>query len=810
MCLCARFACTPPFPARLCRPGERAWAPVSAAPRHSWLGRWDVCVCLCARSACAPPLPDGACGVWVGRRLAPVPVPWFLVGCARCKGLWHPPTVWLGTCPCALVVAGGVPLWRAWWPRVGGPRLVRSIPSRCSGRLSRRRGAFPHPGALRPRIYGAAARGTWRPAENRALCACPWPLPMQRRWARSASYPFWAPPWGCPWRVPPASVLGCVRCGGLRVWTRSLTRPVSRTVSLSTADSAGALGLFRADANTAPFGWEDATPGSRVCVRVLALLAGLFWPASRARFGAPHLFLGPLLAALFVCSAPSVLGLPCLWLFLRFFFFPLVRSPCPWRSMCAGPGCLGPWRLLVSPLLLFFFLVFLSPPPCGFFCFACFFYFFRCLGFLWAFFCFPSFSFLLCRNVRVVRCWGCMSGTVGRVGRDCCGPCASAGPGVRLRSVVRCLLPVPPPPVLLSVVLRVPGGAMLAVLLFPLLPCGVACPPPSGALRGFFFFCLSGVCWLCAPPPPGWYWCPVSCFVVCRVAWCCGLWCVLCCARFCVAFLCRVGFVRRFVRRGVVLGRVLLFMFCFAFVRCCVLCWFFSFAFFLAFPWCSGLFLFLYSACPLLCWCACVVALCAVLSCPCGAGWCFVLLPFVFACLLLRLAVLCCVLVGPGGSWCRVSVVCCGVSLGAVLRRVAARCAAWRCVVVRCVVLFCSVCCFRALCPVLGHCLSSWGPVPSGAVFCLVSPRCVCFAVVCCCVVLFAAVLCALCLLGCRAMRSLSSPPCAVLLCGPALPWCPAPLCCAPWCCAAVWWCCGVLSCCLVWFVSCVCLVSPT
>ena len=38
-------------------------------------------------------------------------------------------------------------------------------------------------------------------------------------------------------------------------------------------------------------------------------------------------------------------------------------------------------------------------------------------------------------------------------------------------------------------------------------------------------------------------------------------------------------------------------------------------------------------------------------------------------------------------------------------------------------------------------------------------------------------------------------------LCGvavwPALPRCPAPLCCAPWCCAAAW-CCGVLPCCLV------------
>ena len=42
-----------------------------------------------------------------------------------------------------------------------------------------------------------------------------WPLPRQERWARSTSYPFGAPRWSCPWRVPSASVLGCVRCGGL-------------------------------------------------------------------------------------------------------------------------------------------------------------------------------------------------------------------------------------------------------------------------------------------------------------------------------------------------------------------------------------------------------------------------------------------------------------------------------------------------------------------------------------------------------------------------------------------------------------------
>ena len=108
----------------------------------------------------------------------------------------------------------------------GATRLVRSGRSWCSGWLSRRRGAFSQPRVLRPRLYWVAARGTRRPAENRAHCACRWPPLRQGRWARSASYPLGGPRWGCPWWVPPALVLGCVRCGGWRVWTRSLTRLV--------------------------------------------------------------------------------------------------------------------------------------------------------------------------------------------------------------------------------------------------------------------------------------------------------------------------------------------------------------------------------------------------------------------------------------------------------------------------------------------------------------------------------------------------------------------------------------------------------
>ena len=95
---------------------------------------------------------------------------------------------------------------------------------------------------------------------------------------------------------------GIFPCGSLRrrsraacaavvwlVWTRSLTRPVSRAVRASTKDLAGAPGLFGVDADTSPFEMEDATPGSHVgaCVCVL-FFAGLGGLASRATCGSPH------------------------------------------------------------------------------------------------------------------------------------------------------------------------------------------------------------------------------------------------------------------------------------------------------------------------------------------------------------------------------------------------------------------------------------------------------------------------------------------------------------------------------------------
>ena len=122
---------------------------------------------------------------------------------------------------------------------------------------------------------------------------------------------------------------------------------------------------------------------------------------------------------------------------------------------------------------------------------------------------------------------------MGRVGVCCCGHCVSAGAAVCLRSVVWCSVPLPPPFVQLPVVLCLPGGTVVAALLFPVgsLVADVwCCPSPPPRLVCAFFFLVS-VRWF-RPPPQ--CWCPLLCFVVLRVVWCCGLWCVLCCARCCV------------------------------------------------------------------------------------------------------------------------------------------------------------------------------------------------------------------------------------------------------------------------------------
>ena len=144
-------------------PGAHSSIRMAAVP-------WPAAAGLAA--GCAHVHPDGG---WCC--LAPVRVPWFVACCARCPGLRHLVAIiaW------HLFLCLGCGRRRASLACLVAPRRVPSLVwfgrSRCSGRLSRRRGAFPHPGDLRPRLYWAAAGGTQRPAKKWAHCGCRWPPP---------------------------------------------------------------------------------------------------------------------------------------------------------------------------------------------------------------------------------------------------------------------------------------------------------------------------------------------------------------------------------------------------------------------------------------------------------------------------------------------------------------------------------------------------------------------------------------------------------------------------------------------------------
>ena len=164
VCLCACPACTPPLVVGVCGVGVCAWAQVSAAPRHSWLGCWGLCVlvwplglypatpgwgvrcgCVCLGSGfgCAPPLLAGllvcvcacvrallvprhswlACAVWVcvlglGFRLRPA-TPGRAVGvyvCLCARSACTPPLLAgvCGGCVYAWAQASAAP--RHSWP----------------------------------------------------------------------------------------------------------------------------------------------------------------------------------------------------------------------------------------------------------------------------------------------------------------------------------------------------------------------------------------------------------------------------------------------------------------------------------------------------------------------------------------------------------------------------------------------------------------------------------------------------------------------------------------------------------------------
>ena len=360
-------------------------------------------------------------------------------------------------------------------------------------------------------------------------------------------------------------MLGCVRCGGWRVWTRSLKRPVSRTLRRSTGNSAGAPGLFRVDADTTPCGSGDATPGSRACVRVLALLGRV------GQAGLPGTFLcvSPFpFAALAFCFAWPLRS-------LCFFFFPCPRPRCLSLSLVSGPGCLEPWRCALlffsrlsalRALSLFFFplavgcsLLLAAPPAI------------LCVRLVSLLLAVSPFFFLpACAPVVFGFLWFPAPGALGLRAVFCllCGPPAS-------RASVRSLLflcldwpflapcwLLPPPPFCVSRFSSLPLGAVCRVSRVAVLRCAAArcvarcCAVvccvvllrsvgaaarravPSGAPRRPRPCALRRSVLRCSPPLCVFCRCVVVCAVVHRSAWCCVCSWVLFCVFPVLSALC--------------------------------------------------------------------------------------------------------------------------------------------------------------------------------------------------------------------------------------------------------------------------------
>ena len=274
-------------------------------------------------------------------------------------------TLLLGTCPCAFVVASGVPLWRAPWPCVVRRPLSSPVTLGTSVSSPDAVVPFPNPGPFAPQFTGRL-RGA-REGRPRTGLIVP------------AAGPAEAGALGLLCIVPvqgPAKGLCLAAPSGVSLGLRALLwfacvdllthASGFRTVCRRTRNSAGESGLFRVDADTSPFGSEDDTHGFHVCSRVRALLGRVGQPASRARFGAPHFSFGRLF--LLPCFVPSGMGLPlscpfvCLPPFLSgiFFFYLPLRPRCLLLALVSRSGCPGPWRSVAPPPPPVYFPVFLA------------------------------------------------------------------------------------------------------------------------------------------------------------------------------------------------------------------------------------------------------------------------------------------------------------------------------------------------------------------------------------------------------------------------------------------------------------------
>ena len=373
LCVCsgARSACTPPLLAGLRGVGVCVWARVSAAPRHSWLGCWAVCVLWCAlRLHPATPGTGAWCGcVCLGSGFGCAP-PFLarvcVVGvCARARVLAAPRHSWLGfvvsgTCSCAVVgcvlcalsgfvapsgrlclapvrvpwlwpaaCLSGVPRGPAWY---AAPRPVRS--------LWVLRSAFPSPWCLSPArglapppLLGGCAGHAEAGLEPGSLC-----LPLAPAEAGALGslrvVPVRGPAMGL-------SLAGPSGVGpGLRAlrWlacvdpvTDTSVSPVRPSFDGGLGRCTGAVSCGRRHRPLRVGGRHSRVP--RVCACACSSWLG--------RAGRPP---GRVLVRL-TFSFGRFGFLLCLAApFLVFFSFPCPRPRCLSLSLVSGPGCLEPWR----------------------------------------------------------------------------------------------------------------------------------------------------------------------------------------------------------------------------------------------------------------------------------------------------------------------------------------------------------------------------------------------------------------------------------------------------------------------------------
>ena len=506
VCLSSRSACTPPVLARVCSVGVIAWVRVSAAPRHSWLGCWRVFLFVVP--------PAGRRKSWVGFVVCKLGVPWHLLPCGGSLCVLCASRVCctrgpllLETCLCALVVAGGVPLWRASWLGAESLASVRSLPVLQSAFLTPL--CLLQARCFRPQIYWTAARSEEFGRQPSSL----W-LPLDSAEAGALNslrvLPVRGPATGFSIAGPSAvglllPALQWYACVDLVTQTPGFPYRLLLDGGLGRC-----TGAFLCGADTSPCGSEDATPGSHACVRVLVLLGRVRRAALLVAFWCASPFLWPFsVLALFPRQPPGLGCLVSVCCLVSFFVsgFHLAIVISSLSVFCLWPPVAPPrlWFFFSCLPLCFLFFFFPSsswlpgflplfyPPP---FCPHCSFLFFSLFVFFWLF------------VVSLSCCWRMLF--------------FGGGP-----TAPRPFPALPACPAVLCAVL------FLLVVGIPLVWCALwwwCCPPPWPAP------CLFVVCSL--PAAPFLLLVPVSCRALHPLVVLSAVWCVCCravpCWRTCV------------------------------------------------------------------------------------------------------------------------------------------------------------------------------------------------------------------------------------------------------------------------------------